>query len=61
MLIEQMIEFDLRGAWAPGVHVLLQLVIFMTKQQSQRKIFDWIIIYGKYFPEGNIPYFAPEL
>ena len=28
-----------------GLHVLLQLVIFMTEQKSRRKIFEWIIIY----------------
>ena len=45
MLIEQIIEFELRGAWPPGRTCALQLVIFMTKQKSQRKIFEWIIIY----------------
>ena len=44
MLIEQIIEFELSGAWTPGR--ALRLVIFMTKQKSQRKIFKWIIIYG---------------
>ena len=34
MLIEQIIEFELRGPGPPAVHVLLQLVIFMTKQKS---------------------------
>ena len=55
MLIEQVIEFELRG---PGplkfkfnntftctAHVLQQLVIFMKKQKSPRKILEWIIIY----------------
>ena len=54
MLIERIIEVEFEGAWAPSnsnsiihllVHVLLQLVIFMTRQKSLRKIFEWIIIY----------------
>ena len=45
MLIEQVIEFKL-GAWGLLiVHVLLQMVIFMSKQKSLRKIFEWIIYY----------------
>ena len=37
MLIEQIIEFELRG-WAPWpYHVLLQLVIFITKQKIFKK------------------------
>ena len=45
MLIEQNIEFELIGPEHLVVLVLQQLVIFMTKQKSLRKIFDWIIIY----------------
>ena len=45
MLIEQIIEFELRGPGPPVVNVLLQLVIFMTKQKSRRKNFEWIIMY----------------
>ena len=45
MLIEQNIEFELMGPEHLVVLVLQQLVIFMTKQKSLRKIFDWIIIY----------------
>ena len=45
MLIEQIIEFELRGPGHPGSMCVLQLVIFMTKQRSLRKIFDWIIVY----------------
>ena len=39
MLIEQIIEFELRGLGPLAVHVLLQLVIFITKQKSLRNIF----------------------
>ena len=46
MLIEQIIEFKLRGAWPPGLTCALRLVIFMTKQKSQRKIFERIVIYS---------------
>ena len=45
MLIEQIIEFDVRGHGPPlVVHVLLQLVIFKTKQKSLRNIFEYIIL-----------------
>ena len=37
MLIEQIIEFELNGPWHLFVHILLQLVIFMTKQKSLGK------------------------
>ena len=45
MLIEQIIELQLRGPRPPGKRVLLELVIFMTKQKILRKIFEWIMIY----------------
>ena len=45
MLIERIIELQLRGPGPPGEHVFRHLVILMTKQKSQRKIFEWIIIY----------------
>ena len=45
MLIERIIELQLKGPGRSGEHVLLQLVIFMTKQKSPRKIFEWIFIY----------------
>ena len=44
---EQIIEFELRGLEPLVVHVLLQLLIFMTKQKSLQKIFEWIIISAK--------------
>ena len=37
MLIEQIIEFELRGLGPLVVHVLLQLGIFVTKQKSLKK------------------------
>ena len=43
MLIEQIIKFELREAWLPGRTCSPQLVIFMTKQKSQKKFFEWII------------------
>ena len=48
MLIEQIIEFELRGPGSLGrtiAHAILKLVIFMTKQKNLKKIFKWIIIY----------------
>ena len=46
MLIEQIIKLELREAWPPSRTCALRLVIFMTKQKSQTKIFEWIIIYS---------------
>ena len=46
MLIEQIIEFQLKKPGPPGRMCALQLVIFMTKQKFQRKIFEWTIIYS---------------
>ena len=40
MLIEQIIEFQMRGLCPLAVHVLLELLIFMTKQKSLRKNFE---------------------
>ena len=45
MLIEQIIEFQLRTLGSLAVYALPQLDIFMTKQKSLRQIFEWIIIY----------------
>ena len=42
MLIEQIIEFELKGLGPLAVQVLQQLVDFMTKQKSRSKIFDWV-------------------
>ena len=52
MLIEQIIEFKLRGLGPLVVYVLLQVVIFMTKQKSQRQIFKWINVYCKILHEA---------
>ena len=46
MLIEQIIEFELKGAWLPGRACALRLVTFKSKQKSERKIFEWIIIHS---------------
>ena len=46
MFIEQIIKFELRGPGPQIVHVILKLVVFMTKQSSPKKqIFEWIITY----------------
>ena len=45
MLIEQIVELQLRLLVPLAEHVLLKLVIFMTKQKSLWKILEWIIIY----------------
>ena len=56
MLIEQIIEFKLRGLGPLVVFVLLQVVIFMTKQKSQRQIFKWINVYCKILHEAMSAY-----
>ena len=38
MFTEQIIEFELKTLGPLVVHVMLKLVIFMTKQRSQRKV-----------------------
>ena len=45
MLIEQITEFELRGPGPTGRTYTPKLVILMIKQNSLRKIFEWIIIY----------------
>ena len=40
-LKEMLIEFELKEL---AVHILLLMVIFMTKQKSLRNVFEWIII-----------------
>ena len=57
MLIERIIELQLRGQGPPGERVLLSPVIFMTKQKSLKKIFEWIIIYCQNVVRDNAPYF----
>ena len=53
MLIEQIIEFELRGAWAPWSHMyfyflpLFFFFFFMTKEKSLTKTFEWIIFIAK--------------
>ena len=44
MLIEQIIEFEVRGPGLLAVHVFLQLVILMTKQKYITKVFNRIIL-----------------
>ena len=46
MLIEQIIELRLKGIGPLAEHVSLLLIIFMKKQKSLRKIFEWIILYN---------------
>ena len=45
MLIEQITEFELRDPGPSGCTYTPKLVILMIKQNSLRKIFEWIIIY----------------
>ena len=54
MLIEQITEFQLRGLGPLAVHVLLQLVKFLTKQKSLRKtkIFKRIIFSTRILQEA---------
>ena len=45
MLIERIVELQLRVLGSLAEHVLLKMVIFITKQKSLRKILEWIIFY----------------
>ena len=45
MLIEQIVELQLRGPGPPGLTCTSITGIFMTKQKSLRKIFEWVFIY----------------
>ena len=45
MLIEQIIEFQLKGSGPPNRTCTPITVYFMTKQKPLRKIFKWITIY----------------
>ena len=47
MLIEQNIKFQLRGPGSPN----------RTCAPNKKKIFGWIILYGKNIARGNAPYF----
>ena len=38
MLIEQTIEFEWKGPGHPGLHVLLEFVVFMTKKISKENL-----------------------
>ena len=51
MLVEQIIEFDLRGQRPMVVHVLLQLVICMTKQKLLRKSLTGLLFTPKILQE----------
>ena len=44
MLIEHIIEIELRGLGPLAVHVLVKLVIFIAKQKFPRNIFEWITL-----------------
>ena len=52
MLIEQIVELQLRGPGPLAWHALLWLVIFMTKQKSLRKIFEWFSFTAKMLQEA---------
>ena len=51
MLIERIIELQLRGPGPPSEHVLRQLVIFMTKQISSGKSSSGLLFTAKMQPE----------
>ena len=56
MLIEQIIEFELRMPRPLEVHVFLKLAIFMTKQKSlEAKSSVEVLFNAKHITEGNVP------
>ena len=46
MLIEQVVEFELRGPVPPSRTCTLTTGYFLTKQKFLQKMFKWIIIYS---------------
>ena len=46
MLIKQIIDFEFREPGLPGPTCTFTTGYFHIKQKSQRKIFEWIIIYS---------------
>ena len=58
MLIEQIIEFELRVHRPLVVHVFLKLVIFMTKTKIfKAKLSNEILFNAKNIAEGNVSCF----
>ena len=55
MLIEQIIEFELNGPRHLLVHILLQLVIFMTKQKSLGKSSSGLLFTAKILHKAMYP------
>ena len=59
MLIERIIELQLKGPGPPGrtCTPITGYCHVMTKQKSLRKIFEWIVIYCYNVARDNAPYF----
>ena len=57
MLIEQIIQFELKGLDPLLEHVLLKPIIFITKQKSPKQIIlEWLFS-AKNIAGGNVPRF----
>ena len=57
MLIEQIIELQLRGPGPPCRTCTLKTGYVHDKQKSLRKIFEWIIIFCQNVARYDAPYF----
>ena len=53
MLIEKIIEFELRGPRPPVIHVLQQLIIFMIYKNLNRKSSCKLLFTAKILHEAN--------
>ena len=58
MLIEQIIELQLRGPGPPGRTYTPTTGYFHKKQKSLRKTFEWIIVYCYNVARDKAPYFS---
>ena len=57
MLIEQIVELQLRGPGPSGLTCTSITGYFYDKKKSVRKIFEWVFIYCKNVARDNEPYF----
>ena len=69
MFIKQIIEFELKGSGPQVVHVILKLVIFVTKQRSPKKIDFGVNYYlqlnilqkAMYLASASLGWFKPDI
>ena len=58
MLIKQIVDFELGGPGPLGIHALLKVVIFMTKQNLQDKSSSELLFTAKNIAGGYVSCFS---